>query len=53
MINKIDDSVASKADDEKLQDIGLAYGNIKVFRKTSQQTCYTTASSGNLLYNYK
>lgn len=53
MLNNIDDSTASKADDDKLRDTDLAYGNIKVFRKTSQQTCYTTASSGNLLYNYK
>ena len=41
MINKIDDSVASKVGDDKLQDICLPNGDIKTFRNMFQETSNT------------
>ena len=45
MINKIDDSVVSQLDDDKLKNIGLAYDDIKAFKNMFQETCNTTTNS--------
>ena len=45
MINKVDDSIASKVHDDKSKDIRLAYGNLEGFRNMIQETCDTTTNS--------